>query len=236
MRLLVETLSAVAISLLSFSTIASEAVNEYILRQNIEGMIAKPKEKPFYLSCNELKQTLPDSKSGTYLIEPKGKGNGAFNLYCDMETDGGGWTSVLKQSNFEPQSSITFATNPGVLNDLTYGYNRSSHGNLSSLFPHSEVMIYNDSKNYFLMSSSFADLTRTNCVNPSYRCTKISKTLKTKVGLPTISASTYFSFGYANYKVSAIMMGNNAGEPWIAPVHGMYHGNYGKGNWVMMVR
>lgn len=236
MKSFVGVLSVIAISWLSFSASASETGNEYLIRQNVEGMIAKPKEKPFYVSCKDLKQTLPDTKSGTYLIEPKGKGNGAYNLYCDMETDGGGWTAVLKQSNFEPQSSITFATNPWVLNDLTYGYKRSSNGNLSSLFPHSEVMAYSDSKNYFLMNTDFSGLTKTLCVNTSYRCTKISNILKSKVGLPTIGASTYFSFGYMNNKVSAIMMGNNAGEPWIAPVHGMYYGNYGKGNWVMMVR
>jgi len=224
-------------AMMSASFAASAAAgSEFIIRQSVMGMVETSKGKPFYTSCLDLKNTIPKSKSGTYLIKPNGEGKEAFDLYCDMETDGGGWTAVLKQSNFEPQSSIVFATKPGVLNDLTYGYNRSSHGNLSSLFPHSEVMAYSDSKNYFLMNTDFAGLTKTLCVNTAYRCTKISKILKSKVGLPTIGASTYFSFGYVINTVSAIMMGNNAGEPWIAPVHGMYYGNYGKGNWVMMVR
>lgn len=223
--------------MMSASFAASAAAgSEFIIRQSVMGMVETSKGKPFYTSCLDLKNTIPKSKSGTYLIKPNGEGKEAFDLYCDMETDGGGWTAVLKQSNFEPQSSIVFATKPGVLNDLTYGYNRSSHGNLSSLFPHSEVMAYSDSKNYFLMNTDFAGLTKTLCVNTAYRCTKISKILKSKVGLPTIGASTYFSFGYVINTVSAIMIGNNAGEPWIAPVHGMYYGNYGKGNWVMMVR
>ena len=224
-------------AMMSASFAASAAAgSEFIIKQSVMGMVETSKGKPFYTSCLDLKNTIPKSKSGTYLIKPNGEGKEAFDLYCDMETDGGGWTAVLKQSNFEPQSSIVFATKPGVLNDLTYGYNRSSHGNLSSLFPHSEVMAYSDSKNYFLMNTDFAGLTKTLCVNTAYRCTKISKILKSKVGLPTIGASTYFSFGYVINTVSAIMMGNNAGEPWIAPVHGMYYGNYGKGNWVMMVR
>lgn len=224
-------------AMMSASFAASAAAgSEFIIKQSVMGMVETSKGKPFYTSCLDLKNTIPKSKSGTYLIKPNGEGKEAFDLYCDMETDGGGWTAVLKQSNFEPQSSIVFATKPGVLNDLTYGYNRSSHGNLSSLFPHSEVMAYSDSKNYFLMNTDFAGLTKTLCVNTAYRCTKISKILKSKVGLPTIGASTYFSFGYVINTVSAIMIGNNAGEPWIAPVHGMYYHNYGKGNWVMMVR
>lgn len=47
------------------------------------------------LNCKDLKQKLPSAVSAVYWIDPDGGSrSNAFQVYCDQETDGGGWTLV----------------------------------------------------------------------------------------------------------------------------------------------
>ncbi len=49
-------------------------------------------------SCKDILAAVPDAENGLYVIDPDGEGPGAaIEVFCDMSTDGGGWTLILNR-------------------------------------------------------------------------------------------------------------------------------------------
>jgi len=77
------------------------------------------------VDCAAILSKNPDAESGNYWIKPDGNGpNTAFEVYCDMMTDGGGWTLVAVSSD-DGQDTWTWNnrhywdTDPTVFGTLT---------------------------------------------------------------------------------------------------------------------
>jgi len=72
------------------------------------------------LSCKDLHQQLPSLPSALYWIDPDGSGSAPpFEAWCDMVTDGGGWTLVSRIRNNSRQHLHTVAYGVTPLPTLT---------------------------------------------------------------------------------------------------------------------
>lgn len=70
-----------------------------------------------YRSCKEIKDANPEAVDGIYTIDPDGEGGmDSFDCYCDMTTDGGGWTLVGYYRNPATENA------PDDLDDRDYAY------------------------------------------------------------------------------------------------------------------
>ena len=104
-----------------------------------------------YKNCSQVLRANNSASSGVYSISPDGSGDTAtkINVYCDMTTNGGGWTLVMKQKSNDGvtlQGDSVFFTQPraGALNDVSGNLSTHDENLVSAAFtqvPGSQLML-----------------------------------------------------------------------------------------------
>ena len=80
-------------------------------------------QEKYYKSCKEIMDNNNGSSSGIYTIDPDGNGNiDKFEVYCDMQTDGGGWTLVMNAPDVS--YTYTYMISSNSTKDSTNNYKK----------------------------------------------------------------------------------------------------------------
>ncbi|QTL37525.1 discoidin domain-containing protein [Pseudoalteromonas viridis] len=129
----------------------------------VKGEITDPVEPPapsLGTTCETIKAANPSASSGLYQVDPDGQGgNDAFDAYCDMDRQGGGWMLVANHKDgLDTLNSVTPLL-PGTVGVVGATQWQSARDNMTT------GMMFVD-EHQRVSTISKAKLNNGNCVSP----------------------------------------------------------------------
>jgi len=142
-------------------------------------------------SCKDIHAANGALGNGQYMIDPDGAGGvDPFNAYCDMTTDGGGWTIVASYTGAAGEKELTSDTESGG-NPLTFGhYNTNRAKKMALAAIATESLFFKSGGKYVKLNAPFVD----SGLNTANTHVHKSGTLTASNGA---TASVFY--GYSNY-------------------------------------